>query len=304
MGALGWTVHHPLNRHRRLASALRWAFHNARRRLGPSRDITLRFANNSIEGPIDHPVINLIYYVRGGYYDYDAMTAMSFLLHSGQGFIDVGANIGSYSVLAGNLVGARGRGLLAVEPLHRVGPFLSPPQSLPPPGFERRIGTIPIADEARGTSLIGSGPTTHFLGGPSEASTVTTSTLDAELARTGWSSGGDFAQIDIEGWEPAAVLGATRAAWHRAPRRPDPRSQRTQRGRDHADQRGTMPLPCSMTTTWTSPGRTSRPAPCTCSKNPPRVSPFGDYLVLSPDARRRLERSAGLRPRVAGLARA
>ena len=206
MGALGWTVHHPLNRHRRLASALRWAFHNARRRLGPSRDITLRFANNSIEGPIDHPVINLIYYVRGGYYDYDAMTAMSFLLHSGQGFIDVGANIGSYSVLAGNLVGARGR-IFAVEPLHDQISYLR--RNLSHLQASSTIGTIPIADEARGTSLIGSGPTTHFLGGPSEASTVTTSTLDAELARIGWSSGGDFAKIDIEGWEPAAVLGAT-----------------------------------------------------------------------------------------------
>ena len=37
-----------------------------------------------------------------------------------------------------------------------------------------------------------------------------TSTLDAELDRIGWQGSGDFAKIDIEGWEPAAVLGARR----------------------------------------------------------------------------------------------
>ena len=72
---------------------------------------------------MNHPIINLIFYVRGGYYDYEAMTALSLLLQPGQGFIDVGANIGSYSVLAGELIGASGR-VFAVEPLVGQLPYL------------------------------------------------------------------------------------------------------------------------------------------------------------------------------------
>jgi FkbM family methyltransferase len=294
MGALRWTVDHPLNRHRRVTSVLRWAFHNARRRIAPKQDISLRFANNLIDGPVGHPVINLIFYVHGGYYDYDAMTAMSFLLQSDQGFIDVGANIGSYSMLAGELIGPCGR-VFAVEPLAGQIPYLH--RNLSRIRASSTICTAPLADKERATSLTGSDPTTHYLNESSAGPTVTTSTLDAELAQIGWQSAGDFAKIDIEGWEPAAVLGVTR--WLASG--PDGLILEA----NGLNRR--CPVPWidavnvlgnhDMDFTWPSFGTHT----LHIFEDPPPVSPFLDYLVLSADARRRLERRADLRSKPARL---
>jgi hypothetical protein len=74
MSALHLALKHPLNSGRRPTTVLRWAFHNTRRRINPNRDISLRFGNGLVDRRVDHPVINLIFYVRGGYYDHNAMT--------------------------------------------------------------------------------------------------------------------------------------------------------------------------------------------------------------------------------------
>jgi FkbM family methyltransferase len=293
MSAFRWTITHPLNHHRLVISVLRWAFHNARRRIVPKRDITLQFSHSLIEGPVGHPVINLIYYVRGGYYDYEAMTALRFLLQPGQGFIDIGANIGSYSVLAGELVGAGGR-VFAVEPLSGQLPYLS--RNLSRIQASSTICTAPLADRQRATSLAGVGPTTRYLDESARSQRVMTSTLDAELARIGWQSGGDFAKIDIEGWEPAAVLGATR--WLASGpdglileanglnrRCPIPWTEAVDVLRSH-----------DMEFTWPSFHTRS----LRIFEDPPPVSPSADYLVLSRVARRRLERSASLHSKAAG----
>jgi hypothetical protein len=75
----------------------------------------VKFAGTSLHGPIDHPIINLVTYVQGGSYDYDAMTSLAILLEPGQTFIDIGANLGAYSALAADLVDTTGR-IVAVEP--------------------------------------------------------------------------------------------------------------------------------------------------------------------------------------------
>ena len=89
----------------------------------PDRELTVTFLDSPLWGPIDHPIINLLTYVRGGLYDYDARTALTMLLEPGQMFIDVGANIGPYSVLAANLVGASGQ-IVAIEPSADQLPYL------------------------------------------------------------------------------------------------------------------------------------------------------------------------------------
>ena len=163
MSAFRWTMNHPLNRGSKVSSLLRWAFHNTRRRVRPNRDITLKFAKSQIDGPIDHPIMNMIFYVRGGYYDYEAMTALTFLLRAGQGS-SIGANIGTYSVLAGELVGTGGR-VFAVEPLASQLPYLR--RNLSRMRAPSTVCTVPLADRERPMKLIGSDPTTHHLGGPS-----------------------------------------------------------------------------------------------------------------------------------------
>jgi FkbM family methyltransferase len=237
---------------------------------------------------MDHPVINLIYYARGGYYDYDAMTALTFLLRPGQTFIDIGANIGSYSVLAGGLIGATGR-VLAVEPLEDQLVYLR--RNLARIPASTSICTVPIADAQRPMSMVGAGATTHYLGGSSGGSTMMTSTLDNELDVVGWQSAGDFAKIDIEGWEPAAIVGAT--AWLASGpdglileanglnrRCPVPWNEAVRMLRDH-----------NMDFTWPNFEANS----LRIFEDPAPESPFSDYLVLSPTSRRRLEQAASLR---------
>ena len=239
--------------------------------------------------------MNLIFSVRGGYYDYDAMTALTILLRPGQGFIDIGANIGSYSVLAAELIGAAGR-VLAVEPLADQLVYLR--RNLARIPTLSTVCTVPLADAQRPMSMVGDGATTRYLadlsGGPI-ASTLMTSTLDAELAKIDWHSSGDFAKIDIEGWEPAAILGAREwlasgpdglvlEANGLQKRCPVSWSAAVKLLHDH-----------QMDFTW--------PAFATKTlhifEDPASVSPFHDYLVLTAESRRRLEQGTDLIPQAA-----
>jgi FkbM family methyltransferase len=167
----------------------------------------VQFAGGLIEGPIGHDVINLITYVGGGYYDYDAMQALRILLTPGQTFLDVGANIGPYSVFAGNLVGTQGR-IIAIEPSERQLAFLRRNLArLPAPST---ICPIAVADTPRSLSFVEQGHTMQHLAESdrSYASRIRTSTLDVELARIGCNTTGSFAKIDVEGWDAAVILGA------------------------------------------------------------------------------------------------
>ena len=86
-----------------------------RRRVVPSQVISVQFGPTSLVGPIGHPVVNLARYVYGGLYDHDEFRALMTLLGPGDTFIDVGASIGAYSLLAGSVVGPSGM-IIAVEP--------------------------------------------------------------------------------------------------------------------------------------------------------------------------------------------
>jgi FkbM family methyltransferase len=147
----------------------------------------------------------LITYVHGGYYDYDAMRALEVLLSPGQTFIDVGANIGPYSLLAANLIGRGGR-IIAIEPSNSQLLFLRRNLArLPTPST---ICQTPVADAERRLSFADEGHTTQHLVEPSASPALLTSTLDAELARIGGDMAGSFAKIDVEGWDAAVIVGA------------------------------------------------------------------------------------------------
>lgn len=106
---------HPSNSHRRVravGAAVGW---QVRKRIdGRPREIpfygwTLRCH------PDSNSASNVIYFTQR--YDPDEMGFMEAYLRPGDGFIDVGANIGTYSLLARRLVGADGL-VVAFEPHH------------------------------------------------------------------------------------------------------------------------------------------------------------------------------------------
>jgi FkbM family methyltransferase len=100
------------------------------------------------------------------------------------------------------MVGVTGR-VLAVEPLDNQLAYLR--RNLARVPASSFVCTAPLADAPGLMAMVGTGATTQYL---DEGSSVMTSTLDSELAKIGWNSGADFAKIDIEGWEPAALTGA------------------------------------------------------------------------------------------------
>jgi FkbM family methyltransferase len=288
MSALRWALRHPLNHNRQITTVARWAVHNTRRRIVPGHDVTVTFADRPLRGPIDHPIINLITYVRGGLYDYDAMMSLGILLKPGQLFIDVGANLGSYSVLAGHLVGASGR-IISVEPSPDQLSYLR--YNLRDVPAETMICTDPLADQATRAQLAAPGLTTQHLvlSGSSDVE-IMTSSLDAELARLGCRDGGGFAKIDVEGWEPAVIKGAR--GWlasrpvgllveanglnHRSP----------------VSWAESVEVLHGHGYEYTWPEFSNRVLHL-FSKPQPK-SPFEDYLILTPEARAHLQRSASL----------
>jgi FkbM family methyltransferase len=289
VSALLWALRHPLNQHRRTATLARWAAHNARRRITRGRDVTLTFNGLPLRGPIDHPIINLATYVQGGLYDYDAMTSITILLEPGQLFIDVGANIGPYSVLAAGLVGASGQ-IVAVEPsTDQLACLRRNLQDLP---AECLISTAPLADRPRAAGLVATGPTIqHFVESTASDAVMRTSTLDAELARLGCQDRGGFAKVDVEGWEPAVIAGAQRWLASRPGgllveanglnhRSPVPWLESVQILRERGYEFAWAEFSKKTLHLFADPAPTS---------------PFGDYLILVPEARERLQQVAGLR---------
>jgi len=107
-----WT--HPANRRHRigaLARAVGWQVH--KRVIRKPKDITL-FSGMRIRCyPMSNSASNLFYF--GQFYEYDEMRFLARYLRPGDGFIDGGANIGTYSLLAARIVG-RGGHIDAFEP--------------------------------------------------------------------------------------------------------------------------------------------------------------------------------------------
>lgn len=109
---LAYIVHHPLNRRRKAEALLRWLKWQVGSRLvsGPA---AIRFVNNSVllVGPGMTGATGNIYC---GLHEFEEMSFVLHALRSDDLFIDIGANVGSYTTLASAVVGAR---TIAVEPI-------------------------------------------------------------------------------------------------------------------------------------------------------------------------------------------
>jgi FkbM family methyltransferase len=213
---LRWVLRHPGNERRRVRAGAKWLFHNARRRTSTRRDLSVPFLATRLTGPMDpttNPFATLAYYT-GGPYDFDAMMTLRLILEPADCFIDVGANIGSYALLAACCVGGDGL-VVAVEPGPGNVPYLR--RNLDAATAPYLIRERFLADRERDLPVRpqGSSKTRLEQRERPEAATeaerwTRTSTLDNELdgISADWSQ--SFAKIDVEGWEPAVLRGGER----------------------------------------------------------------------------------------------
>jgi FkbM family methyltransferase len=132
-------------------------------------------------------------------------------------FVDVGANIGLYSVLAAGLVGKQGR-VIAFEPSRRT--YLRLLENIHRNRF-RSVDCVnaALSDASGTTRLYAGGPEmdawnslTHSTDGHVlEAEEISTMTWDEYSAQHAMDDRVTLMKIDVEGWETAVLKGARRA---------------------------------------------------------------------------------------------
>ena len=134
---------------------------------------------------------------------------MGFLRHwlrSGMTVIDIGANIGAYSLPISRLVGRTGR-VFAYEPGSEARSFLQRSREL---NKMDNLEIVPLAlsDNQRvGRLLHGGSSELNALGGNGAGETVNITSLDVEDVARGWPPP-DFVKIDAEGEEERILSGA------------------------------------------------------------------------------------------------
>ncbi len=217
--------HHPANRHRQLSAVMRAAGWQIDKHLrGRHRDVPLAGGMRVRCYPDSQSATLLLY--CNGLYDYDEMRFVQDYLRPGDRFLDIGANVGIYSLLASSIVGSQGQ-VDAFEPVAATLPRLR--ENLQLNGVENvRVHELAVGSESGVVRFeTGQDAMNHMVADPprptdelleptptrpqhgkseSKPDCVPCVALDEYL------QGQEFAlaKIDIEGAEPLAFQGAQR----------------------------------------------------------------------------------------------
>jgi FkbM family methyltransferase len=108
---LSFITQHPLNEHRKLKAIHRWLCWQVGSRLVPG-PVVINFVNNSML-LVTPGMTGATGNVYTGLHEFQDMAFVLHLLRRGDVFVDVGANVGSYTVLAGGV----GANCISIEPI-------------------------------------------------------------------------------------------------------------------------------------------------------------------------------------------
>ena len=198
---------HPANRGRRarsLAKATAWQLY--KRVTGRPWDLHPQGAYTLRCYP-DSPAASLVLYASG-LPDYDEMLFMRHYLRPGDGFVDCGANVGTYTIYAACLVGATGV-VESFEPVPKAMSRLLENVALN--GFGHvRVHEVVVGAETATVQFLFTRDSENRIQTGSDGSHPTLDRrcvrLDDELPRRRYAMG----KMDLEGAEPLAMQGAQR----------------------------------------------------------------------------------------------
>lgn len=201
---LGQVWRHPSNRRSRVRAigrALRW---QAYKRISATPKKLQFFGLDLLCYPDSNSASNVVYFTE--LYDPDEMRFMIAYLRGGDGYLDIGANIGTYTLLAKSLVGPKGE-VVAFEPnglnarrcRENVEANALENVVVHEAAVAAEVGTVEFVD---GWDVSNRIVTKADTGRPTTR--VTTVTLDSALGSHNFAMG----KIDIEGFEPFAFRGA------------------------------------------------------------------------------------------------
>jgi FkbM family methyltransferase len=202
LGALRAVAQHPINRRRKLKAVAEYGFIQIASRLVPG-EVCVPFPNGT-RLLIPPRMKGAAHYIAPRLCEFDEMALVAHLLRKGDLFVDVGANIGAFSVLAAGVAQAN---VLAFEP--SPGTFDSLTTNIRLNGFQDSVRLVQAAvgRTAGFVSLTRGRGTENFVPSASQGTDcdkVALTTLDTELGERPVS----LLKVDVEGYETEVFAGA------------------------------------------------------------------------------------------------
>jgi FkbM family methyltransferase len=200
IGALGALARHPLARGPKWKLWLDYAVIQVAVRFVPT-DISVAFPNRT-HLLVSPRMKGAAHFIRPGLCEFEEMSFVAHFLRPDDLFVDVGANVGAYTVLAVGVAGCQG---VAFEPSPPTFDYLA--QNLRLNGLASRVTALNAAlgrSEGRIRFTEGLGTENSVCTGSDQpGAEVNLTTLDKALA----GSRPTLMKIDVEGFEPEVIAG-------------------------------------------------------------------------------------------------
>jgi FkbM family methyltransferase len=202
-GALRAVASHPVNRHRKFKAVMEYGFIQIAARIIPG-DICVEFPNNT-RLLISPRMKGAAHYIAPRLCEFEEMTFVAHFLRPGEIFVDVGANIGAFTILATGVAGAK---TIAFEP--SADTFYLLERNIRLNGLQNSVKVLCTAvgrNDGEAQFSVGLGTENHITDGSAANGSlnVKMTTLDKELV----GQPPDLLKMDVEGFETEAFAGAT-----------------------------------------------------------------------------------------------
>lgn len=204
VSALRYVANHPVNRNRKVRAVMEYGFIQIAARMVPG-DVCVKFPN-STRLLISPDMKGAAHYITPGLCEFEEMSFVMHFLRPGELFVDVGANVGAFTVLAAGVAGAQ---VVAFEASPDTYEMLA--RNLRLNNFGDRVNAIQAAaGRSEGTTKFSSGLGTESCVASAAningAVTVHMTTLDKVLV----AHPPTLLKVDVEGFETEVFAGATR----------------------------------------------------------------------------------------------